>query len=106
MSRLLDGLVGLPLGHDLVAACRMKTVACVTSLLVNGVPRDSLGIAANLVPDMSAEGMVRAYDSGHVMHKESTAFSRHSFGTRLNHHPGVVDADRSEVVLDGAIRVR
>ncbi|MEV5963508.1 hypothetical protein AB0L70_17185 [Kribbella sp. NPDC051952] len=106
MDDLLGRLVELPLGHELVAACRMKAVACVAGMLVAGESADSLGIAANLVPDMSVEGMERAYASGQVMRREQSAFSRSSFQTRLNHHPGVVDTEDAEVVLDGSIRVR
>jgi hypothetical protein len=72
-------------------------------MLVDGVPPEEVGIAANLLPDMSPDGIKRGYESGNVMAKPQTAFLPVSFHERLAHHPGNVR--QGEVLLGGDVRV-
>ncbi|MEU8138939.1 hypothetical protein [Streptodolium elevatio] len=79
---LVADVASLPLAHDLVVACTVRTRGIISYLLAQKVPRDALCVVGNFVPDLSARGLDTHYSHGAVMHRRS-AFAPHTLSQRV-----------------------
>jgi hypothetical protein len=99
--RLVAGFARLPLAHDVVSACSLRTKAGVSYLLGEGVPREATAIAANFVADLSPHGLDHVYASGDVMHN-SQPYTPMPFSRRVAHDEGrPADWKRRGTVREG-----
>ncbi|MEV4128535.1 alpha/beta hydrolase [Nocardia sp. NPDC049707] len=90
----------LPLPFDINTACTKKAEAILAELLRIGVDRNALGIARSFVPDLSADGLERAYRTGEVMKKDRQITA--SFSDRLRAGVGIISLEDRVVEFEGA----
>ncbi|WP_157228692.1 hypothetical protein [Nocardia brevicatena] len=69
-ERLTAMAARLPLPFRINTSCTMRAEAILSTLRRAGVPPEALGIARSFVPDLSVDGLERAYATGMAMHKD------------------------------------
>lgn len=99
-AQLTTHAARLPLPFHINTACGQRAEAILSELRHRGVPADALGIARSFVPDLSADGLERAYATGTVMKKQWHATP--SFDQRMRAGVGRVDPATRTVEFEGA----
>ncbi len=98
-GQLTRHAAGLPLPFHVNTACGQRAEAILSELRHLGVPADALGIARSFVPDLSADGLERAYATSAVMKKDWHADP--TFAQRMHADIGRVDPAARTVEFEG-----
>jgi hypothetical protein len=100
----VEHLAELPLPYDIVHACGKKAIAMAAELHLQGFDPDRLGTAQSFIPDLSATGLIDAYNHHATMHTESKAVP--DFSKRLTSGVGKFDSETKCVTFDSALSIK
>lgn len=98
-----EHLAELPLPYDIIHACGRKAIAMAAELHLQGFDLDRLGTAQSFIPDLSAAGLIDAYNNHATMHTEPS--DGPDFSERLASGIGKVNPDDGSVTFQSALSI-
>jgi hypothetical protein len=98
---LAAGIAALPMGHEMNAACSVRTAAAASYALQTGIPAPALRIVGNFLPQLSAQGLRQAFHGKAPMLHRTAPFSEASFMARAFAYQSAAIHSAREVEIEG-----
>jgi|GEM_PF-4781778 len=104
IHQAVEHLAELPLPYDIVHASGKKAIAMAAELHLQGFDLDRLGTAQSFIPDLSATGLIDAYNNHATMHTEPREVP--DFSKRLASGVGKVNSENDSITFESALSIK